>query len=39
VASYPRGARWIETIQAFVALLDTDPERLAASLPRLGVRP
>jgi len=39
LASYPCGERGALTIQAYAALLDTDVERLAALLLRLGVHP
>ena len=39
VASYPRGAQWDVTIQAYAALLDTTVDRLTALLQRLGVQP
>ena len=38
-ASYPRADRWDLGLEAFAALLDTDVERLAALLQRVGVRP
>jgi len=39
VASYPRGAQWDVTIQAYAALLETTVDRLTALLQRLGVQP